>query len=187
MPAEKIAENVIRRQRAPDGGFYDALEHQNYRGSMLRRNRSILENSLMAEALVRLSYLSRRPEFYDEAIQTLKAFTGDYKKYGYYVSSYGRAVDLIFYEPLFITVVGQRDSEDTDALRRTALSGYVPSRIVQMLDPQRDPILIGRSGYEVEDHAKAYLCVGRSTKAAVRDPDELLQQVATIEAERREA
>lgn len=187
LPAEKIAENVIRRQRAPGGGFYDILQDKSYHGSMLRRNRSILENSNMAEALVRLSYLSRRPEFYDEAIQTLEAFTGDYKKYGYYVSGYGRAVDLIFYEPLVITVVGNRDSEDTDALRRASLSGYVPSRIVQMLDPVHDPILIGRGGYEVEDRAKAYLCVGRTTKAAVYDSDELLRQIEEIETERRDS
>lgn len=185
LPAENIAENVIRRQRAPGGGFYDILQDQSYHGSMLRRNRSILENSIMAEALVRLSYLSRRPEFYDEAIQTLEAFTGDYKEYGYYVAGYGRAVDLIFYEPLFVTIVGDRDSQGADALRRATLSGYVPSRIVQMLDPEHDPILIGRSGYEVEDRAKAYLCVGRTTKAVVYDPDELLKQVEDIEAERR--
>ena len=185
LPAEKIAENVIRRQRAPAGGFFDILQDQTYHGSMLRRNRSILENSIMAEALVRLSYLSRRPEFYDEAMQTLEAFTGDYKEYGYYVAGYGRAVDLIFYEPIFVTIVGDRDGPGTDALRRTALSGYVPSRIVQMLDPQHDPVLIGRSGYEVEDRAKAYLCVGRTTKAVVYDPDELLKQVDEIEEERR--
>ena len=185
LPAEKIAENVIQRQRAPGGGFYDILQDQNYHGSMLRRNRSILENSIMAEALVRLSYLSRRPEFYDEALQTLEAFTGDYKKYGYYVAGYGRAVDLIFYEPLFITIVGKHDHEDTDTLPRTPLSGYVPSRILHMLDPEHDPILIGRSGYQVESRAKAYLCVGRTTKAAVYDPDQLLQHIAAIESERR--
>lgn len=185
LPAEKIAENVIRRQRAPGGGFYDILQNQSYHGSMLRRNRSILENSIMAEAMVRLSYLSRRPEFYDEAIRTLEAFTGDYKEYGYYVAGYGRAVDLIFYEPLFVTIVGDRDSRGAGALRHAALSGYVPSRIVQMLDPEHDPILIGRSGYEVEDRAKAYLCVGRTTKAVVYDADELRKQVEGIERERR--
>ena len=100
-------------------------------------------------------------------------------------AGYGRAVDLIFYEPLFITIVGKHDQEDTDTLRRTALSGYVPSRIVQMLDPEHDPILIGRSGYQVESRAKAYLCVGRTTKAAVYDPDQLLQHIAAIESERR--
>jgi uncharacterized protein YyaL (SSP411 family) len=186
LPAEKIAENVIRRQRAPGGGFYDILQNQSYQGSMRRRNRSILENSVMAEALMRLSYLSRRNEFYEEARLSLEAFTGDYKEYGYYVSGFGRAVDLIFYEPLFVTIVGDRDSAEADALRRAALSGYVPSRIVQMLDPKHDPVLLGRSGYQVEARTKAYLCVGKTTRAVVYEPDALLAKIEEIERDRRQ-
>ena len=100
LPAEAIAELAMKRQRAPGGGFFDILHDTSWSGSMRRRNRSILENSIMAETLVRLSYLSRRPEFREEGVATLEAFTADYKEYGYYVAGWGRAVDLIFYEPL---------------------------------------------------------------------------------------
>ena len=185
LPAEKIAEMAIERQKAPGGGFYDILYDQRQRGSMRRRNRSILENSIMAEALLRLSYLSRRHEFHEAAVHTLEAFTGDYKEYGYYVAGYGRAVDLIFYEPLIITVVGDRETQAADELRRTALSPYVPSRIVQVLDPERDPVLIGRSGFKVEDRPVAFLELGGETKAAVHSPSELLDKIATLENERR--
>ena len=185
LPAEQIADNAIRRQRAPDGGFYDILQSQAYPGSMRRRNRSILDNSIMAEALVRLSYLSRRPELYDEGIQTLEAFTGDYKEYGYYVAGYGRSVDLVFYAPLIVTVVGDRTSPEADELRRTALRGYVPSRIVQMLDPAHDPVLLGRAGYERTDQPVAYLSVGKTTRGVLRTPDELRDRMAEIEQERR--
>ncbi len=186
LPAERIAGNVIRSQRAPAGGFYDIMADQSYRGSMRRRNRSILENAVMAEALVRLSYLSRRGELYEEAIRALESFTGDYKEYGYYVAGYGRAVDLIFYPPLIVTIVGDRSSDAADALRRAALQEYVPSRIVQMLDPAHDPILIERSGYPVKDRPTVYLCVGRTTKATVQTPDALLAKMNEIERERRE-
>lgn len=185
LPAEAVAENVMRSQRAQGGGFYDITHDPAYPGSMRRRNRSILENAVMAEALVRLSYLSRRREFYDEAVRTLEAFTADYKEYGYYVAGYGRAVDLIFYEPLMVTIVGERDSDEADALRRAALSSYVPSRIVQMLDPRHDPILLGRSGYRIEPHPVVYLNIGRVTKAVARTTDELVLQMAKIETERR--
>ena len=185
LPAERIAENVIRRQRAPGGGFYDILQDQGYPGSMSRRNRSILENSVMAEALVRLSYLSRRNEFYSEAIQTLEAFTGDYKEYGYYVAGFGRAVDLIFYQPIFVTIVGKRSSAEAVELRRAALSGYVPSRIIQMLDPQYDPVLLERSGYQVHDQARAYVSVGKTTRGAVDSAEDLLAKIEEVEAERR--
>ena len=185
LPAEAIAELAMQRQRAPGGGFYDILHDTSWSGSMRRRNRSILENSVMAEALVRLSYLSRRPEFRSEGIATLEAFTSDYKEYVYYVAGWGRAVDLVFYEPLIVTIVGDRTSQAADALRRAALKHYVPSRIVQMLDPAHDPILLQRSGYPVKDRPTVFLSVGRSTKAVVQDPDELLLQMERVETERR--
>ncbi|MEM7200813.1 MAG: DUF255 domain-containing protein [Planctomycetota bacterium] len=185
LPAERVAENVIQRQRADGGGFWDILGDPSYQGSMQRRNRSILENSVMAEALMRLSYLSKRSEFYDEALRTLEAFTGDYKEYGYYVAGYGRAVDLVFYPPLLVTVVGDRESDATDALRRRALRDYVPSRIVQMLDPERDPVLLERAGYPAKGTPTVYLCVGRATKATVQTPDELTAKIDEIERERR--
>jgi hypothetical protein len=185
LPAEAIAEMAIERQKAPGGGFFDILyDHRQY-GSMRRRNRSILENSVMAEALLRLSFLARRPEFHDVAVKTLEAFTGDYKEYGYYVAGYGRAVDLIFYEPLVITVVGDRESEAADTLRRTALTPYVPSRIVQMLDPKHDPVLMGRSGFAAEDRPVAYLELGHETRAVAHTPDEVLHHITALEAARR--
>jgi uncharacterized protein YyaL (SSP411 family) len=186
LPAEVIAERTIARHKAPSGGFYDILYNPGNQGSMRRRNRSILDNATMSESLVRLSYLSRRKEFYNEAVQALESFVDDYKEYGYYVAGYGRAVDLIFYEPLFLTIVGDRDAAESVELRRTALSTYVPSRIVQMLDPRHDPVLLGRSGLKVEERPVVYVTVGRTTHAVARNPDELLEAIETIEAQRRQ-
>lgn len=185
LPAEAIAQRALQRQRAPNGGFYDILHDPGNQGSMRRRNRSILDNATMAESLVRLSYLSRRPEFGREAVQALEAFADDYKEYGYYVAGYGRAVDLIFYEPLFLTIVGERDSAAAIELRRTALSIYVPSRIVQTLDPRHDPVLLSRSGLPVEPTPVVHLMVGNAPQGTARTPDELLAAIRAVEARRR--
>lgn len=185
LPAERIAELAIERQRAPDGGFFDILHDQRQPGSMQRRNRSILENAVMAESLLRLSYLAHRPEFHDEAVRTLEAFSQDFKEYGYYVAGYGRAVDLIFYVPLTVTIVGDRDAEATKDLRRAALQTYVPSRIVQSLDPARDPILLGRTGIEVTDQPTAHLALGTEIRARASSAAELLEQIQSLEAQRR--
>lgn len=185
LPAEAIAEQAIRRQKAPGGGFYDILHDPGAGGTMRRRNRSILENSVMAESLLRLSYLSRRPEFMTEAVQTLESFANDYKEYGYYVAGFGRAVDLVLYEPLLLTIVGERDSAAAQALRQAALSTYLPSRMVQILDPRHDPVLIGRGGYKVEAQPVVYVTVGRSTRQVARTPEQLSTAVEQIEWERR--
>jgi uncharacterized protein YyaL (SSP411 family) len=185
LPAEAIAERAIERHKAPHGGFYDILPNTSQPGPMARRNRSILDNATMAESLVRLGYLSRRPEFHAEAVKALDAFADGYKEYGYYVASYGRAVDLIFYEPLFVTIVGDRDAAATTALRRAALSVYVPSRIVQTLDPRRDPVLLGRSGLPAEAEPVVYFHVGRRQEAIARSPAEVLAAIERIELARR--
>lgn len=185
LPAEAIAEHAIQKHKAQNGGFYDILHDPRAEAAMGRRNRSILDNATMAESLVRLSYLSRRPVFYQEAVQTLEAFATDYKEYGYYVAGYGRAVDLIFYAPLFVTIVGDRDATGTVELRRTALSTYVPSRIVQTLDPKHDPILLGRAGLTAEGEPVVHLAVGNEPRGTARTPQELIDAIARIERERQ--
>ena len=185
LPAEAIAEHAIQKHKAPNGGFYDILHDPRAEAAMGRRNRSILDNATMAESLVRLSYLSRRPVFYQEAVQTLEAFANDYKEYGYYVAGYGRAVDLICYAPLFITIVGDRDAAGTVELRRTALSTYVPSRIVQTLDPKHDPILLGRAGLAAGEAPVVHLAVGNEPRGTASTPQELIDAIARIERERQ--
>jgi uncharacterized protein YyaL (SSP411 family) len=184
LPAEAIAERAIQRHKALGGGFYDILHDPHQQGSMRRRNRSILDNATMAESLMRLSCLSRRPEFHREAVQALESFANDYKEYGYYVAGFGRAVDLIFYEPLFFTVVGNRESPAAVSLRHAALSIYLPSRIVQTLDPRHDPVLLGRSGYPTDTEPTAYLTIGDRLWAKATTPTELREAVLRIERER---
>lgn len=192
VPAEKIAARAIDQNKSKAGGFYDILHDPDSQGPMRRRNRSILDNGAMAESLMRLSYLSRQPELYEEATTSLQAFASDYREYGYYVAGYGRAVDLCFYPPLFITIVGNRNDEDTRELRRTALSTYVPSRIVQTLDPKLDPVLLGRSGLRVQDApadrgAIAHLTVGKKEQGTAHTPAELLQAIESVERDRRQS
>lgn len=91
----------------------------------------------------------------------------------------------MFYEPLFLTIVGDRDGAALQELRRTALATYVPSRIVQTLDPRHDPILLARSGLAVEAGPVVHLAVGDTPHGAARTPAELLAAIEAIEAERR--
>jgi uncharacterized protein YyaL (SSP411 family) len=185
LPAEALAEQLLETHRAPEGGFFDVPQQMRNAGALNKRNRSILENSVLAEALLRLSYLSRREEFADIAHETLLSFTGSYKQYGYFVAGYARAVDLVLYEPIVVTVVGNREEEDARALRHAAQRSFVASRIVQALDPQFDPILLRRSGYEPSGKARAYLSVGRRTLGHYEDAAELEERMREVELERR--
>ena len=184
LPAEHLAELLLETHRSPEGGFYDLPPRGAGGGPLRRRNRSILENAVLAEALTRLSCLSRRDEFRDVARETLQSFVQDYREYGYYVAGYARAVDLFLYEPLVVTIVGHREDPRAQALRMAAQRHYVPSRVVQTLDPQKDPVLLERAGFPATAEARAYLSLGKTTQGGFSEPDELADRMREIEDSR---
>lgn len=184
-PARQLANLSIENLQSPSGGFFDTLHDPAARGGLRRRNRSILENAVMAEALLRLSHLSRDTDYADTARETLASFVSDYKRYGHFVAGYARAVDLLFHEPVHVTIVGSRNGEATHALAEAALRPYVASRIVQIIDPSEDAELLERSGLPAPRHAHelahAYVHRGRESYAETSDPVRLPALMTRIE------
>lgn len=174
--AQRLANLTIELLRAESGGFYDTAYDPHARGGLRRRNRSILENSVMAEALLRLSHLTRQDDYADTARETLAAFVLDYKRYGHFVAGYARAVDLHFHPPVHVTIVGRRSDPATQALIDAALRPFVASRVVQALDPDTDRELIELSGLPTprDDAAPhAYVHRGRESYAETGDAERL--------------
>ena len=170
--ATGLADISIELLRSESGGFYDTAYDPGARGGMRRRNRSILENAVMAEALLRLSHLTRQDDYRDTAREALASFVLDYKRYGHFVAGYARAVDLLFHPPVHVTILGRRDDPRTRALTDAALRPYVASRIVQALDPATDRALIERCGLpqsREDDAPHAYVHRGRESYAETTD------------------
>lgn len=174
--ATQLANISIELLRSESGGFYDTAYDPSARGGMRRRNRSILENAVMAEALLRLSHLTRQDDYGDTAREALASFVLDYKRYGHFVAGYARAVDLLFHPPVHVTILGKRDDPRTRALSDAALKPYVASRIVQALDPEEDCELIKRCGLpelQSGDAPHAYVHRGRESYAETTDAERL--------------
>lgn len=184
-PAKKLADWTIENLQSPTGGFYDTPHDPGAYGGLRRRNRSILENAVMAEALLRLASLSREDDYADTARATLESFATDYKRYGHFVAGYARAVDLLFHEPVHVTIVGPRASELVRALAEAALRPYVASRIVQVLDPVQDKELFERSGLpgprSLFEPARAYVQRGRGSLAETAEPNRLPSLMTRVE------
>jgi uncharacterized protein YyaL (SSP411 family) len=185
VPAQRIADLAIENLHSASGGFFDTLHDPGARGGLRRRNRSILENSVIAEALLRLSHFLRDGDYADTARETLASFVADYKKYGHFVAGYARAVDLLFHEPVQVTIVGARGGDATRALAEAALRPYVASRIVQILDPVEDSGLLERSGLPAprtpNGGAHAYVHQGRGSYAETADPVRLPALMTRVE------
>ena len=185
-PALQLANLTIEHLRSEQGGFFDTRLDPGARGGLRRRNRSILENSVMAEALLRLSHLARQPDYADTARETLESFTHDYKRYGHFVAGYARAVDLILNPPVHVTIVGSLGQRQTRALHAAALAPYVASRIVQIIDPSEQPDLLASAGLPARDPASngashAYVHRGRESYAETSDPARLPALMTRIE------
>lgn len=181
-PARALAAQTIEHLQAPDGRFYDARHTSGTQGLAVR-NSSILENSVMAEALLRLSCMTRDRELAQHGRACLAAFLPDYKRYGHFVAGYGRAVDLLFHEPVHVTIVGARGADATHALRDAALRPYVASRIVQSVDPIEDTALLATCGLPApgEGTARAYVHQGRTCYAETSRPERLAALMARTE------
>jgi uncharacterized protein YyaL (SSP411 family) len=175
--ATHLAHLTIESHRSPAGAFYDTLHDPGARGGLRQRQLSILENAVMAEVLLRLSHLVRETGFADAARAALASFAGDYKRYGHFVAGYARAVDLLFNEPVHVTIVGPRASEATRVLRLAALKPYVASRIVQVVDPIDDAEILERFGLPgprtLFEPARAYVHRGKGSYAETPDPARL--------------
>lgn len=182
--AGELVECLRARAASKSGGFYDTHESEAALGGLKHRNRSILENAVLAEALARLGYLMRDRGYLDLARRTLEAFAEDYRTYGYFVAGYARAVDLLFHPPLCVTIVGRRSDERTRALRQTALSAYLPSLVVQVFDPERDEQLLARSGCDARANPTAYVEIPRTSQALIEDPTALLAAMREVDASR---
>jgi uncharacterized protein YyaL (SSP411 family) len=181
--AEMLATLAVELLRSDGGGFWDTSHDPGARGGLRRRKRSILENAVMAEALLRLSHFTRERSWADVARETLESFLGDYKRYGHFVAGYARAVDLHLHPPVHVTIVGPLEREDTWTLRRAALAPYVASRIVQTIDPRAQAALLERVGLPAtgEGAARAYVHRGRESYAETTDPARLPALMTRIE------
>lgn len=182
--ARALADIAIEQLQSPNGGFFDTAFDPSARGVLRRRNRSILENAVMAEALLRLAALLRVDDYADAARETLASFATDYKGYGHFVAGYARSVDLLFHQPIHVTVVGPRNADATRELVQAALRPYVASRIVQVVDPSEDAVILERTGLPMPrpgEPARAYVHRGRESYAETADAQKLAALMTRVE------
>jgi uncharacterized protein YyaL (SSP411 family) len=179
-----LIETIVQKQSATHGGFYDIPQRKTAHGGLKRQNKSILENAVLAGILIRYHYLTFDDSYLKLAERTLKAFALDYHLYGYFTAGYARFVDLYFYKPLYVIIMGNRESPRTVELRKAATQLYMPSRVVQTIDPDTEPELVERMQFPIGLEPKAYVCLEQSCHAAVEDPEELKTVMLNLDANR---
>jgi len=148
-----------------------------------RLDREILESAVAAEALLRGALLVGRPVYAAVGRAALAAHAPHFRRHGYAMAAYGRAVELALHPPLHILVVGRRDDARTRALFETASRAYLPSRVVQRLDPDEDRERLAALGLPAGEAPVVYVHHEHDCATVHADPQDLVE--ALLRAARR--
>ena len=182
----EIAETVERLFGAPDGGCYDTISPQSFEAAFLPREQPVLDNSCLAEALMALSYLADDSRYSDRAAAALGVFESVVPGKSYLGShasrrmeedeealflpagsAWGRAQAMLAQGPVSLVLVGDSSNASYRQLHRAALQSYVPHRVVQPLDWERDAGRIRELGFPTRREAALYVCMGERCLAPI--------------------
>jgi hypothetical protein len=185
--AEALARLLLDRfaDRRPDGtpaGFFDTWDAGDSLGRLSERQKSVQDNAVCAEVLVRVHHLTRNEEHAEAARATLEAFAPSYEALGYFAAGYARQVDVLLDPPAAVNIVGRPEDEGVRALHRAALKLDVPFRIVQLLDPGRDAARLEALYLPPQPSPAAYVCLGTMCSAPVSEPSALAEAVEKMRA-----
>ncbi|HEX5011045.1 MAG TPA: DUF255 domain-containing protein [Planctomycetota bacterium] len=169
---EDLLEVLVARHVAPTGELADR-EEAGAAPRAHRREAAILDGAVAAEALLRAALYAGRSSFADLARRALEVHSQDFRRYGYAMAAYGRAVELVLRPPLHVVVVGDREDPRSRALFHAASETWLPSRVVQLLDPSLDSEHLTRLQLPARPDPVAYVCLAHDCAAEHREPETL--------------
>jgi hypothetical protein len=161
--AQELAETMINHFRSPEGAFYDTSDdHETLitRPRDLQDNATPSGNAMSVTALLKLAGFTNDLRYVDIAHQALAQMQPMMSQYPLGFGQWLQALSFALSKPREIAIVGDLDSDDTQALLRAVRSGYRPFQVVALGAPAPDepavPLLRDRG--LVDEQAAAYVC-----------------------------
>ena len=173
------AQCVLSLFGAGDGGYYDTADVRSPFAGRLPQDKPVLENALLAEALIGLSCLTGQDEYLTLAAETLKTFEDvvpgssflgpkgsrrvEEDEEALFLpagSAWGRARDFLESGPVHLVLMGTSSQPATRSLLKATLGLLAPHGIVQPLDPERDQDRIASLGFPASKAPALYVCMG---------------------------
>ncbi|MCC6804412.1 MAG: thioredoxin domain-containing protein, partial [Anaerolineae bacterium] len=133
--ARRLADRVLSRFRAPDGGFFDTSDDHE---SLIARPRGLQDNatpagsSLIARGLIELTAYTGNADYIDAATGALRLLTAAMREYPQAFGEALNAVDMAVQGVAEIAIVGAPDDPATQALIDTAQQPYRPNAITAL-------------------------------------------------------
>ena len=187
-----LATLIERRFGASDGGFYDTSGDASESEAVLLKEKPVFENSLLTEDLLVMACLTGRNEYRALAQTTLGIFEPVVPGTSYLGpqesrrmendeerlflpagSAWARAWDMLSCGTVELVVVGASSRPETSDILKAVLKSYIPHRVVQTLDPERDGDRIASRGFPVSDTPALYVCMNSVCLAPVSSRQEV--------------
>jgi uncharacterized protein YyaL (SSP411 family) len=174
--AAELAEMMVTFfQDESEGGFFDtSSDHESllYRPKDLQDNAIPSGNSIAAMVLLSLSLYSGKSRYWEIAEAAVSSLTEAMANYPTGFGQWLSAADLILSKPVEIAIIGDYESESTQALVGAAYSKYRPHQIVAVGDGTEGiPLLDGRT--PIDGRAAAYVCQNFTCDMPVIDASRL--------------
>ena len=155
--AENIADFIVDKLWSDTGAFYDKPKETGAFGALKLLDKPLEENSVAADALLRLNHLTGKQRYLETARKTLEFFVSSIQRYGIMGCVYGLAVEL-YLHPMQVHIVGSRKDYLTRRFLTESFRAYNPLKVVEIIDPAADSEQLKSLGYTVADVPTAYVC-----------------------------
>ena len=177
LAATELADFMLAKLYVEQEGiFLDVPPEIEPSGIELRRQRDIIHNSIAAEALLEMHYLTGEERYREAAGKALKAFAHEYAEFGPFSAPYALA-GWHYHRPISkLIVIGKASDFSARWLLVQALAAGYPVSVAQLLDPERNREQIDRLGLPIHERPTAFLCLKDSCQA-VEDPEQLADLV----------
>ncbi len=169
--AENIAKFMLGNLWDDAGGFYDRPKKIQALGALKTLQKPLDENSVAADAFLRLHHLTGKERYLDSARRTLELFASSYQRYGILAAAFGLAVEL-YLRPVQIHIVGGKRNPATSRFLDESLRVYNPLKAIEILDPTSDTEKLAILKYPATKSPTAYVC-SKGTCTSVGDPEQI--------------
>jgi uncharacterized protein YyaL (SSP411 family) len=180
LSARQLADSLVARFQAGDGGFYDTSDDHE---ALITRPRDLQDsatpsgNAMAASVLLKLAGLTGDSRYSDLAGQAMSQVQTFASSHPLGFGQWLQALSFAQATPREIAILGDLESVDARALVAAAQDGFRPFQVVAAGEPDSDgdavPLLSGRT--LVEGRAAAYVCADFTCLRPVTDPGELKQ------------
>ena len=151
------------------GGFFDIEDQPEGIGHLQIREKVLADNTVAAQALVRLHRITRNEDYRQIAEATLSAFVETFREQGEFAGDYGLAVHLLKNDMVEVTIEGR--PEDAGCQELMAAAARLPQ-------PNLDiKTVMAADGDTV---ARAHVCLDTVCLPPVDSPSELAEAVAGL-------